>query len=123
MKKDIPLGFTAWAMKKEIYDLLSDVSKNLSNYKGRVISDEVKSLITHDVESRLKEALGNLVDEKIRVDIKHDKDDYNTLIVSLFNKETGERIKDIEGFEDVVAPKYFKDNGVTINLEADEGEW
>ena len=109
-------------MKKEIYDLLSDVSKNLSNYKGRVISDEVKSLITHDVESRLKEALGNLVDEKIRVDIKHDKDDYNTLIVSLFNKETGERIKDIEGFEDVVAPKYFKDNGVTINLEADEGE-
>ena len=88
-------------MKKETYDLLSDVSKNLSNYKGRVISDEVKSLITHDVESRLKEALGNLVDEKIRVDIKHDKDDYNTLIVSLFNKETG----------------------VTINLEADEGEW
>ena len=109
-------------MKKETYDLLSDVSKNLSNYKGRVISDEVKSLITHDVESRLKEALGSLVDEKIRVEIKHDKDDYNTLIVSLFNKETGERIKDIEGFEDVVTPKYFKDNGVTINLEAEEGE-
>ena len=109
-------------MKKETYDLLSDVSKNLSNYKGRVISDEVKSLITHDVESRLKEALGNLVDGKIRVDIKHDKDDYNTLIVSLFDKETGERIKDIEDFEDVVTPKYFKDNGVTINLEAEEGE-
>ena len=109
-------------MKKETYDLLSDVSKNLSNYKGRVISDEVKSLITYDVESRLKKALGNLVDEKIRVEIKHDKNDYNTLIVSLFNKETGERIKDIEGFEDVVMPKYFKDNGVTINLEAEEGE-
>ena len=107
-------------MKKETYDLLSDVSKDLSNYKGRVISGEVKSLITHDDESRLKEALGNLVDEKIRVDIKHDKDDYNTLIVSLFNKETGERIKDIKGFEDVVTPKYFKDNGVTINLETDE---
>ena len=110
-------------MKKETYDLLSDVSKNLSNYKGRVISDEVKSLITHDVESRLRKVLGSyLVDEKIRVEIKHDKNDYNTLIVSLFNKETGERIKDIEGFEDVVTPKYFKDNGVTINLEADEGE-
>ena len=109
-------------MKKETYDLLSDVSKDLSNYKGRVISDEVKSLITYDVESRLKKALGNLVDEKIRVEIKHDKNDYNTLIVSLFNKETGERIKDIEGFEDVVMPKYFKDNGVTINLEAEEGE-
>ena len=110
-------------MKKETYDLLSDVSKNLSNYKGRVISDEVKSLITHDVEDKLKKVLGNLVGEKIRVDIKHDKNDYNTLIVSLFNKETGERIKDIEDFEDVVTPKYFKDNGVTINLEADEGEW
>ena len=107
-------------MKKETYDLLSDVSKDLSNYKGRVISDEVKSLITHDVESRLKEALGNLVDEKIRIEVRHAKYDYNTLIVSLFNKETGERIKDIEDFEDVVTPKYFKDNGVTINLEAEE---
>ena len=109
-------------MKKETYDLLSAVSKDLTNYKGRIISDEVKSLITHDVEDKLKKVLGNLVDEKIRVDIKHDKNDYNTLIVSLFNKETGERIKDIEDFEDVVTPKYFKDNGVTINLETDE-EW
>lgn len=109
-------------MKKETYDLLSDVSKDLTNYKGRVISDEVKSLITYDVESRLKESLGNLVDEKIRVEIKHDKNDYNTLIVSLFNKETGERIKDIEGFEDVVMPKYFGDKGITIDLESDEGE-
>ena len=78
-------------MKKETYDLLSAVSKDLINYKGRVISDEVKSLITYDVESRLKESLGNLVDEKIRVEIKHDKNDYNTLLNAIererFTKE------------------------------------